>query len=554
MLPSPICSLRGDGFPTPKPLPKQADGQRSTWGLRLDKGQYSCDLRLRGRKLGVVFECHVTLTMGLEGQIDLSILGGDMPSANVMFTAEPLIEVQTSGTKVTWGSLTVHSQPETQLVALCTACHSIRCGSCLTLAPKVPLQEQVSAEIELHALGLLRKKFNPPSVMSFPLGEAEVLFDGEDTVHIAKAFPALSDSEGLSCPPNTASLRERRDRREGGAQVEDESIGLTFVSAGHGLPFTVSAIHRGGAAERTCSLRIGDVLVAVGADNVLSAHPQVLQSLLMWPPQCNRSSRLVQLALRRNQQPVHVNLQQLQPARGSGSKREGAEESNSVRRMENVARAYKGGEERVAGVLSSGWEAGVRHEEVQVAPLGLVLEISALDGRTRIKGFFEGGPAERAELLVEGDEVCEVNGISIPVGISPACARLSRILESEGSGGGRKIPLCVKRKSAWGMQQTVRVQVQIDPASDGEDWDVICDSTSSDDCTVEGGEAGGASDLRRPPRAKTRPSSKPVVRGSRRPVMPAKGGGVGIGMSGPQMLFKELSGLVTDAFEATMPH
>jgi len=201
-----------------------ADGPKSTWGLRLDKGHYSCDLRLRGRKLGVAFECHVTLTMGLLGQIHLSILGGDAPSASVRFTSEPQIEVQTSVTRVTWGSLTV------------------------------PLQEQVSTEIELHALGLLKNKLNPPSVMSFPLGEAEVLFDGDDTVHVAQAAPALSRT---SFPGATAASGWEQDRKDGRVEVADESIGLSFVSVGKGLPFAVSSIHRGGAAERTCSLRVG---------------------------------------------------------------------------------------------------------------------------------------------------------------------------------------------------------------------------------------------------------------------------------------------------------
>lgn len=42
----------------------QGEGNKSLWGLRLQKDQYSCDLRLKGKKLGVAFECSVTLTMG----------------------------------------------------------------------------------------------------------------------------------------------------------------------------------------------------------------------------------------------------------------------------------------------------------------------------------------------------------------------------------------------------------------------------------------------------------------------------------------------------------
>ena len=42
----------------------QGEGNKSLWGLRLQRDQYSCDLRLKGKKLGVAFECSVTLTMG----------------------------------------------------------------------------------------------------------------------------------------------------------------------------------------------------------------------------------------------------------------------------------------------------------------------------------------------------------------------------------------------------------------------------------------------------------------------------------------------------------
>jgi len=253
--------------------------------------------------------------------------------------------------------------------------------------------------------------------------------------------------------------------------------------------------------------------------------------------------------MRRDKQPVHVSLRQSQPAGWTGSRGSSTGGGSLVNRVDNVVGVFTREEGGPQGGLPSGWEAGVRHEEVAIAPLGLLLEISALDGRTRIKGFFEGGPAERTEQLVEGDEVCEVNGLSIPVGISPACARLTRILESEGSGG-RNIPLCVKRTSAWGMQQTVKVQVKIEPPSDGDDWDVV--STSSEDSTVQAGNR--AHDRRRPLTTKARSGANPVVRGSQRPMMLAGGVGAGMGMSGPQMLFKELTGLVSDALEATMPH
>ena len=83
--------------------------------------------------------------MGIIGEIELCIVGGDTPVANVRFTANPLIEVRTSATKVTWGSLTL------------------------------PLQEAVSAEIEQHALGLLRSKLNPPGIVSLPLGDISTL-------------------------------------------------------------------------------------------------------------------------------------------------------------------------------------------------------------------------------------------------------------------------------------------------------------------------------------------------------------------------------------------
>jgi hypothetical protein len=58
-----------------------------------------------------------------------------------------------------------------------------------------------------------------------------------------------------------------------------------------------------------------------------------------------------------------------------------------------------------AQAMPEGWESGQRHERVEIPTLGLVLEISAIDGKTRIKGFMESGPAEKAEHLVEGDEV-----------------------------------------------------------------------------------------------------------------------------------------------------
>jgi hypothetical protein len=56
--------------------------------------------------------------------------------------------------------------------------------------------------------------------------------------------------------------------------------------------------------------------------------------------------------------------------------------------------------------LPKGWETGGRNKVVSIPILGMDFEVSAIDGKTRIKGFAQGGPAEEAELLFEGVYVC----------------------------------------------------------------------------------------------------------------------------------------------------
>jgi hypothetical protein len=148
----------------------------------------------------------------------------------------------------------------------------------------------------------------------------------------------------------------------------------------------------------------------------------------------------------------------------------------------------------------------------------------------------------------------ELDGLSIPVGISPACARIQRILESEGLGVGRYIQVSVRRKSAWGIMQTSHVNLWMDLLSDGEGeedaWSVVESSSSSSDSDErQGGRCG---------RMKKLGPGVTVVRGSRpNPPQPsgmsANGAAAGSGaMSGPQQLFMELSGLVTDAIDSVI--
>lgn len=143
-------------------------------------------------------------------------------------------------------------------------------------------------------------------------------------------------------------------------------------------------------------------------------------------------------------------------------------------------------------------------------------------------------------------QIVELDGLLIPVGISPACARIQRILESEGLGVGRYIQVSVQRKSAWGIMQTSHVNLWMDQLSDGEDaWSVV-DSSSSDEDEASRGKM------------KKKGPGVTVVRGSRQnpstvgsaPSGAAASAGV---MSGPQQLFMELSGLVTDAIDSVIP-
>lgn len=125
----------------------------------------------------------------------------------------------------------------------------------------MPLQEQVSSEIEQHALGLLRKKLNPPGIMSFPLGETDLVFDGDDAVQVpsnsaqpsaslpgksgqgdnkAGAGRALGSEKALA---KVASY-EPSDWRGAKGKVEEPSIGISFARHQHGGPFIVSEIAR----------------------------------------------------------------------------------------------------------------------------------------------------------------------------------------------------------------------------------------------------------------------------------------------------------------------
>ena len=177
--------------------------------------------------------------------------------------------------------------------------------------------------------------------------------------------------------------------------------------------------------------------------------------------------------------------------------------------------------------------------------------------------FFLGGdrrasrwPTRSNPATIQTIKVVELDGLSIPVGISPACARIQRILESEGLGFGRYIQVSVKRKSAWGIMQTSHVNLWMDPMSDGEGeedaWSVV-ESSSSSESDSDDGRGGRCG------RMKKLGPGVTVVRGSRpnppQPsgIMSANGAAAGSGaMSGPQQLFMELSGLVTDAIDSVI--
>ena len=47
------------------------------------------------------------LVAGILGEIEVTILGGESPTATIRFTRDPVIEVRTSGTRIIWGTLTV---------------------------------------------------------------------------------------------------------------------------------------------------------------------------------------------------------------------------------------------------------------------------------------------------------------------------------------------------------------------------------------------------------------------------------------------------------------
>jgi hypothetical protein len=108
------------------------------------------------------------------------------------------------------------------------------------------LQEQVSAEIEQHALGLLRKKLNPPGIMSFPLGETDLVFDGDDAVQIppnpeqtwARSGSRSSKALAKAAPSGPSDWRGAKGK------VHEPSIGISLVRHQHGGPFVVSEIAR----------------------------------------------------------------------------------------------------------------------------------------------------------------------------------------------------------------------------------------------------------------------------------------------------------------------
>mmetsp|Transcript_44334 Transcript_44334/g.69328 ORF Transcript_44334/g.69328 Transcript_44334/m.69328 type:complete len:207 (+) Transcript_44334:180-800(+) len=138
------------------------------------------------------------------------------------------------------------------------------------------------------------------------------------------------------------------------------------------------------------------------------------------------------------------------------------------------------------------WESRVPHFPFLFETLGLELQVNALDGICRITGFKRGGPAESSDMLLIEDEVSNIDGHKIPLGIGPASGRLKRIKENMGNAQ-RFVEVAVKRKTHYG-RQTSHVQLYAVPQvrDDEDDWVVVESSESSSETeSEEGVEAAG---------------------------------------------------------------
>lgn len=118
----------------------------------------------------------------------------------------------------------------------------------------------MSAEIEQHAIRLLLKKLNPPGIVSFPLGDSDLVFDGDDAVQVplnpikaikAATFSHANPLQGVDKSRSATSLNAGRgkglaavDKRGDVGRVREPSIGISLVRNQRGGPFVVTEIDR----------------------------------------------------------------------------------------------------------------------------------------------------------------------------------------------------------------------------------------------------------------------------------------------------------------------
>lgn len=476
---------------------------QSVWSMRWHKGACYCDLKIRGKKLGLQFECAVRLTFGLEGEFEARVEGGENPRGVVSFTADPLVEVGTSDAKVLWGSISV------------------------------PLQEAVSREVQQHALEQLKKTLSPTKEFTVDLSRDKdedddgAVSPGQSPAHRStksphseagpshppKPRPSTSWSEkGAKAkqPPVQRSWSMRRimaTKRDNGAssakerrgssqtssatdsesempelgfegEVVEESIGLSVRRIQEGRPLVISRLHPGGVAERSLLLQEGDELTEIGAQPVGAARLEVVRALLGWPPGLDRRTRLVQLTLRRGRQLMFVNLDQQRPeedeqrSESKSKSKSKWREIKSISGPSNVSHHVSIRRDSKTGALlgvPSEWHKEAPQTLVDFPTLGFTLEVGAFDGVTRIESFESAGPAEQSELLLINDEVTSIDGQNIPVGISAAQGRLKRLVEKLGSDQ-RFVEVTVRRKSPHGVAQLsyVKLRSRLPPDTDSD--------------------------------------------------------------------------------------
>eukprot|EP00960_Hanusia_phi_P056886 763395-Hanusia_phi.AAC.3 len=109
----------------------------------LSLAKVTCDVELTGRRLGMTFQCNVSISVGVHGELQASFLNETHSCLVVRFLRDPKIDVYTSGTQVSWANV------------------------------PMPIRDAVDAEIRRHVENILRKALNPPATLTFQLSPSD---------------------------------------------------------------------------------------------------------------------------------------------------------------------------------------------------------------------------------------------------------------------------------------------------------------------------------------------------------------------------------------------